>query len=272
MAMKLSMNNGMCMKNIILSKKQRICIFYCLVLFILFAVYFSSILITSISHPIKGNLFVCAISVLFYFFNFFFVSLYDFFLCLGAWLWLGGIILSVFLSLKKGSFYPFCLLYIFLFVLYFFLAYICILFFATETDTSKKDYSSLQGVEFTWTKGEISDFAFEDSDIIHVVSFSDHELDNDEKLALVNASLIIKALKVFHLENGMYPESLKELIPTYLSKIPKTGYTGFWESHEFDYKKDPLYYYNEAFDLYFNGGFEDFHWHESRNMWYFEYD
>ena len=134
----------------------------------------------------------------------------------------------------------------------------------------KKDYSELNGIDFrihpVSPRGHDLSFPFEEN-TIRIVSHEDHKFTDDEKRAFANGTKIVAALKAFREENGGYPDSLENLVPKYLQKVPKTGFDGFWESREFEYER-----MGGEFLLYFNGGFEDVQWLEGRNCWDFRYD
>jgi hypothetical protein len=51
-----------------------------------------------------------------------------------------------------------------------------------------------------------------------------------------NAAVIIAACDEYLKKNGAYPESLNELVPTYLPKVPAARYT--WTSGNFRYYRD----------------------------------
>ena len=44
-----------------------------------------------------------------------------------------------------------------------------------------------------------------------------------EKKAIDRGNLIINALAAFYEDNGVYPETLEDLLPVYLDKIPNPG-------------------------------------------------
>jgi hypothetical protein len=46
-----------------------------------------------------------------------------------------------------------------------------------------------------------------------------------EKISLSNAAIIIQACDHYHSDNGAYPEKLTDLVPRYLSSIPRAKYS-----------------------------------------------
>jgi hypothetical protein len=46
-----------------------------------------------------------------------------------------------------------------------------------------------------------------------------------EKISLSNAAIIIQACEHYHSDNGAYPEKLTDLVPHYLSSIPRAKYS-----------------------------------------------
>ena len=55
----------------------------------------------------------------------------------------------------------------------------------------------------------------------------------------------------------------------YLEKIPETEDTGIWTSGDFIYEKDDS---DRWYHLKFYGFFEEYYWHNERNLWEYEED
>ena len=52
-------------------------------------------------------------------------------------------------------------------------------------------------------------------------------------IAMRNAASVIQACERYRQANGVYPEHLSELVPSYLSRIPRAKYC--WERSQFEY-------------------------------------
>ena len=87
-----------------------------------------------------------------------------------------------------------------------------------------------------------------------------------EKLVLAKGQIVVKALKQFYEKNGFYPETLQDLIPDFLSKIPNIEFYYGYQIFNISFK----YQQTESgknFELGFERNFEPFHWKEEQNCW-----
>ncbi len=70
-------------------------------------------------------------------------------------------------------------------------------------------------------------------------------LGNSEKKLISNGNKIVSAIEKYFHENGDYPSSLEILVPDYIDKIPKTGYT---RTYLFSLKiEESIYDYSATF-------------------------
>ena len=182
-----------------------------------------------------------------------------------------GLCLPVVCSIKKKKVFPYSLIFIVFLAFYFFVGFPCFLFKGDLVERAAKDYSKIEGFKFCWHEGSRDDYSFADSDsnTIHIVSYRKRSIDDDAKLALVNGQKIIDAINSFYNENKSYPDSLEQLLPKYLEKIPETEDTGIWTSGDFIYEKDDS---DRWYHLKFYGFFEEYYWHNERRLWEYEED
>ena len=174
-------------------------------------------------------------------------------------------------SIKKRKVFPYNLIFIIFFGVYFFYNFLSFIFFGDITEWIKKDYAKIEGIEFYWHEGGKNDYSFSDSssNTIHVVSYWKHSLNDDDKVALVNGKKIIDAINKFYNETKMYPDTLEQLVPKYLEEVPETEYPGLWTSNSFYYSKNND---NRWYNLKFCGFFEDWYWDNDKKLWEFEED
>ncbi|MBQ9537784.1 MAG: hypothetical protein IJU95_00810 [Treponema sp.] len=173
-------------------------------------------------------------------------------------------------SIKRRKVFPYNLIYIFFLSFYFFISADFFIFGGDFIENASKDYSKAGEYEFiVHDEGRTNDFSFTDSDAntIHIVSYKKNILTDDDKIALVNGQRIINAIEKFYSENNFYPDTLEQLVPEYLEKIPETEFSGIFEGREFHYDKDDS---NRWYNLKFFGFFTKFYWHNARRFW--EYD
>ena len=174
-------------------------------------------------------------------------------------------------SIKKKKVFPYNLIFIVFLGVYFFYSSLVFLFFGDIADRFKKDYSKTAEYEFFWHEESKNDYSFASSpsNEIHVVSYEDKSLSDDDKVALVNGHTIIDAVNKFYDDTKTYPDTLEQLVPAYLEEVPSTEYTGIWTSGKFRYAKDEE---NRWFNLKFYGFFEKWYWNNDRKFWNFEED
>lgn len=174
-------------------------------------------------------------------------------------------------SIKKQKIFPQNLLFIIFLGAYFFYSSAFFLFFGDITETLKKDYSKIDRFEFFWHEESKNDYSFASSpsNEIHVVSYEDKSLSDDDKVALVNGHTIIDAVNKFYDDTKTYPDTLEQLVPAYLEEVPSTEYNGIWSSGKFRYAKDEE---NRWFNLKFYGFFEKWYWNNDKKFWEFEED
>lgn len=174
-------------------------------------------------------------------------------------------------SIKKKKIFPYNLIFIIFLGAYFSYSYAFFLFFGDITEMLKKDYSKIDRFEFFWHEESKNDYSFalSPSNEIHVVSYEDESLDDDNKLALVNGQTIIDAINKFYDDTKTYPDTLEQLVPAYLEEVPSTEYSGIFTSRKFRYAKDEE---NRWFNLKFYGFFEKWYWKNDKKFWEFEED
>ena len=174
-------------------------------------------------------------------------------------------------SIKKKKVFPYNLIFIIFLGAYFFYSSTFFLFFGDITEALRKDYSKIDRFEFFWHEESKNDYSFatSPSNEIHVVSYEDKSLSDDDKVALVNGHTIIDAVNKFYDDTKTYPDTLEQLVPAYLAKVPSTEYTGIWTSGKFRYAKDEE---NRWFNLKFYGFFEKWYWNNDKKFWEFEED
>ena len=174
-------------------------------------------------------------------------------------------------SIEKKKVFPYNLIFIIFLGAYFFYSSAFFLLSGDIIETLKKDYSKIERFEFFWheeSKNNYS-FALSPSNEIHVVSYEDKSLSDDDKLALVNGQTIIDAINKFYNDTKTYPDTLEQLVPAYLEEVPSTEYTGIWTSGKFRYAKDEE---NRYYTLKFYGFFEKWYWNNNKKFWEFEQD
>ena len=90
-----------------------------------------------------------------------------------------------------------------------------------------------------------------------------------EQKAIDRGNLIIYALGVYYEDNGIYPESLEDLLPMYLDKIPRPGLrNGFNIRTKFRYLRLISY---KNFTLSFRYDvFSEFYYNSSEGKWRYE--
>ena len=133
----------------------------------------------------------------------------------------------------------------------------------------KKETPNISEIDFDFKVSAKKDLSFGESDTIHVLHFWSLEKDfsDFEKLVLAKGQIVVKALKQFYAKNGLYPETLQDLIPDFLSEIPETnfyyGYAcpGIW----IYYKQTES---GKKFELTVHKAREEnFFWKEEQNCW-----
>ncbi|MGI5056716.1 hypothetical protein [Treponema socranskii] len=88
-----------------------------------------------------------------------------------------------------------------------------------------------------------------------------------EQKAIDRGNLIIYALGAYYKDNGVYPESLEDLTPVYLDKIPRPGLSdGLNFRTKFQYIKWPKSFrINFRYDM-----FSEFYYESSEGKWRYE--
>ena len=88
-----------------------------------------------------------------------------------------------------------------------------------------------------------------------------------EQKAIDRGNLIINALAAYYKDNGVYPESLEDLTPVYLDKIPRPGLSdGLNFRTKFQYIKWP-----KSFRISFRYDmFSEFYYESSEGKWHYE--
>lgn len=131
----------------------------------------------------------------------------------------------------------------------------------------KKETPNIAEIDFDFNISQKDDLSFEESDTIHVWGLTGSNFYDLHKLALAKVQIVVKALKQFYEKNGFYPETLGDLIPDFLSEIPKAefyyGYAcpGIW----IYYKQTES---GKKFELTVNKAREEnFFWKEEQNCW-----
>ena len=133
----------------------------------------------------------------------------------------------------------------------------------------KKETPNISEIDFDFQVSAKKDLSFGESDTIHVLHFWSLEKDfsDFEKLALAKGQIVVKALKQFYVKNGFYPETLEDLIPDFLSKIPNIEFYYGYQIFNISFK----YQQTESgknFELGIDErNFEPFHWKEEQNCW-----
>lgn len=94
-------------------------------------------------------------------------------------------------------------------------------------------------------------------------------LEEDEIVAIVRGNIIVEALDMFFKDNGYYPEKLDELIPKYISEIPKTDLVKiFFPTVKYEY----CCWYQTSYDLKFKYNFDyEYVYSSSKKRWSFRY-
>ena len=141
------------------------------------------------------------------------------------------------------------------------------LFIGTPLIDIKKETPNIAEIDFDIHFSDKDDLSFEESDTIHVLWQSGSDFDDLNKLVLAKGQIVVKALKQFYVKNGLYPETLQDLIPDFLSKIPETDfYYGYACPHI-----GIFYTQTESgknFELKVNKTREEnFFWKEEQNYW-----
>lgn len=178
---------------------------------------------------------------------------------------------SIILSIKKNKAFPFCLIMFLFSALYFFCSSPFFIIWGDVVERLRKDYTKINEFEFYWHDARERNWSFEDvaPNTIHIVSYKECFLNDDEKVALVNGQIIINAIEKFYTDTKMYPDALEQLIPIYLENLPGTEYNGIWASQEFYYGKHDD---NRWYDLRFYGFFTKYYWNNNKKYWEFEDD
>ena len=131
----------------------------------------------------------------------------------------------------------------------------------------KKETPNISEIDFDFQVSAKDDLSFEELDTIHVWGLTGSNSYDLHKLVLAKGQIVVKALKQFYAKNGFYPETLEDLIPDFLCKIPNIefyyGYQIFNISFKYQQTES-----GKIFELGFDEhNFEPFHWKEEQNCW-----